>query len=609
MLEHIIRFSLRNKLIIILFTLTTVIFGLFSIPQIPIGALPDVTNNQVQMIITSRNLSIRDEKKDRMTTSPKGDRVCAATGPEYHDSRERWHPVTVDSVTEEIRLFRQWEVERVPEMKMMLGKVNPAIIPTEKKNEWWRCRHDRKLKEIQGSKKKVQLVFLGNSITHNLEKPDNKEIWDRYFSRYGFLNLGFGGDRTENVLWRVMHGELEGLQPELLVLLIGTNNTDAEHYPAIHTGEQVAEGIARICYEVQQRLPATKILILAIFPYGKDPANTRRAANDRANRLASRLADGKRIFFADLNRYFLDPDNSVDISLMPDHLHPSRAGNRVWAAALAPVVEEILHGGGSHYGAPRVQGPMKMLYKKVDSTELYLYLYYPPDFHPGEIRPAIIFFFGGGWRSGSPSQFTEQARYLARRGMIALTADYRVERRNHTTPFEAVMDAKSAIRYVRRHAVLLGIDAGKIVASGGSAGGHVAAAAGIVPRLEQPGEDTTISSRPNALVLFNPVFNNGPGEYGYNRIGDRYPKISPYHNIAPGDPPTILFFGTQDKLVSVPTIKAFQQKMQENGNRCELFLYEGQGHGFFNSWHPEFFQSTMRETVRFLQSLGYLSEE
>ena len=251
--------------------------------------------------------------------------------------------------------------------------------------------------------------------------------------------------------------------------------------------------------------------------------------------------------------------------------------------------------------------PLKIRYKKIDSTELYLYGYYPNNYNACKKHPAIVFFFGGGWIGGSPTQFTEQAKYFASRGMIAMTADYRVAKRNHTTPFDAVRDAKSAIRFVRENAAILGVDPNRIVASGGSAGGHLAAATGIIKGLEQPGEDTTVSSRPDALILFNPVFDNGPGGYGYDRVGDRYKEISPFHNIAPGDSPTILFFGTKDKYVPVKTIKAFQNKMQEAGNRCDLFLYEGQGHGFFNYRHHEYYKKTMLEADKFLISLGFLS--
>ncbi len=174
-----------------------------------------------------------------------------------------------------------------------------------------------------------------------------------------------------------------------------------------------------------------------------------------------------------------------------------------------------------------------LVFKKVDTLSLSLKVYKPVNFNKEKKYPAIIFFFGGGWKGGSIKQFQSQALYFASRGMVAVLADYRVSSRNGTTPFEAVADAKSAIRYLRLNSASLNIDPNRIVGSGGSAGGHLAAAADLT-KLDEKTENLSVSSRPNALVLFNPVFNNGPGEYGYDRIGERYPEISPFHNIRAG---------------------------------------------------------------------------
>jgi len=219
---------------------------------------------------------------------------------------------------------------------------NTAVIPTEKNNAWWLGRHNQKLEEIKGSKKNTQIVFLGNSITNNLDRPGYHEVWEKYFGKYNPLYLGYSGDRTENVLWRIEHGEIDGIHPKLLVLLIGTNNTDCANYPTTNTGEEVAEGIIKICREVQKRLPETKILILKIFPFGKNAINKRRTDNDEASRIASKIADNKTIFYADLNNAFLYPDGTIDTSIMPDFLHPSVAGTWVWAKNLSPVVEKII---------------------------------------------------------------------------------------------------------------------------------------------------------------------------------------------------------------------------------------------------------------------------
>lgn len=266
----------------------------------------------------------------------------------------------------------------------------------------------------------------------------------------------------------------------------------------------------------------------------------------------------------------------------------------------------VLLSGISNLNAQTIQDtiPTAVTYKTIDSVNLQLYVYKPAGFQTSKQYPAILFFFGGGWINGNIWQFKKQALYLASRGMVAILVDYRVKSRHNTTPFEAVADGKSAVRYVRAHAAKLNIDPNRIAAAGGSAGGHVAAATDLT-KLDEPSEDQKISSRPNALILFNPVFNNGPDQYGYERVGSRYLEISPYHNITKGAAPTLVMLGTSDKLVSVKTAEAYKAKLLEVGARCDLLLYPGEQHGFFNKEGALI--KTLRETDIFLESLGYIS--
>jgi acetyl esterase len=231
-------------------------------------------------------------------------------------------------------------------------------------------------------------------------------------------------------------------------------------------------------------------------------------------------------------------------------------------------------------------------------------------------RPAALFFFGGAWASGDVAQFAPHCRYLASRGMVGIVADYRVAKRHKTTPFECVKDAKSAVRWIRANSERLGIDPDRIAVGGGSAGGHIAAATGTIEGLNEKGEDTTVSAKPNAMLLFNPVYDNGPGGYAYKQFGDRYAEISPMYNIKPGTPPTIVFLGTADGLVPVETAKKFQQRLEAVGTRGELKLYDGQPHGFFNhidfkkkDASPTAYYQTVLDMDRFLTSLGYLTGE
>lgn len=255
----------------------------------------------------------------------------------------------------------------------------------------------------------------------------------------------------------------------------------------------------------------------------------------------------------------------------------------------------------------KLEGAISDVYKTASDYKLYLYIFNPKGHKPSDKRPAAVFFFGGGWNGGTPTQFEPHARYLASRGMVAIVADYRVKSRQGTSPFECVADGKSAIRWVRGNAKRLGIDPTRIAAGGGSAGGHVAAATGVVPGLEEKGEDTKISSKADALLLFNPVYDNGPKGYGHSRVKDRYTEISPMHNIRKGAPPTIVFLGTKDSLIPVATAKEYEAKMKAVGSRCDTHLYEGQPHGFFNeSRSPKHYYLTVLEMDKFLASLGWL---
>jgi acetyl esterase/lipase len=249
------------------------------------------------------------------------------------------------------------------------------------------------------------------------------------------------------------------------------------------------------------------------------------------------------------------------------------------------------------------------VYKRVGDVELKLHVFLPENHQASDRRPAIVFFFGGGWVNGAPGQFYPHCEYLASRGMVAISAEYRVRSKHETTPRECVMDGKSAIRWVRQHDGELGVDPDRIAAGGGSAGGHVAAATATVKGFEEAGEDVGVSCRPNALVLYNPVFDNSSKGYGYDRVAEYWQEISPLHNLAAGVPPTVVFLGTQDRLIPVPTAEAYKQAMTDAGGRCDLHLYEGQGHGFFNFKNTEYYRKTVLETDRFLASLGYLEGE
>ncbi|MGJ8697953.1 MAG: alpha/beta hydrolase [Verrucomicrobiaceae bacterium] len=248
--------------------------------------------------------------------------------------------------------------------------------------------------------------------------------------------------------------------------------------------------------------------------------------------------------------------------------------------------------------------PDKILpFKQVGDDSLSLHIFNPPNHKASDKRPAIVFFFGGGWNGGTPEQFYPQSAYLASRGMVAICAEYRTKKSHGTTPLVCVHDGNSAIRWVRSHAPELGIDPNRLAAGGGSAGGHVAAATGTTKGLFEKGEDLSISAQPNALALFNPVFDNGPEGYGHDRVKAYWKRFSPLHNIDANSPPTIVFLGTNDKLIPATTAEKYRRAMEIAGVRCDLHLYQGEPHGFFNKAK---YYETLLATDLFLASLGYL---
>ena len=221
-----------------------------------------------------------------------------------------------------------------------------AIMPAAQDREWaknrWLPRHEAKLKRI--TEGDVALLMIGDSITHGWEgRPKNpkdpkggKEVWDRYYGHRKAVNLGYGGDRTQNVLWRLQHGEVGGISPKLAVIMIGTNNSGN------NTSAQIAEGVEVIVGQLKKKTPQTKVLILAVFPRGKDANDKRRKVNEGANQGMAKLADGKQVHYLDIGDKFLAKDKTLSREIMPDLLHLSPQGYEIWASSIESMVAKLL---------------------------------------------------------------------------------------------------------------------------------------------------------------------------------------------------------------------------------------------------------------------------
>lgn len=249
------------------------------------------------------------------------------------------------------------------------------------------------------------------------------------------------------------------------------------------------------------------------------------------------------------------------------------------------------------------------VYKEVNGVQLKMVIYKPQLEFDIQV-PAIVFYFGGGWVSGNPGHFELQAEYLASRGMIAICPDYRTKSKHGTTPFESVKDAISAMRYLKIHGSEMGIDTSRIVASGGSAGGHLAACTALIDGVEEETDNKNISPEPFALVLFNPVVDTGKKGYGQEKMNGREFDISPVHHITENVPPTLILHGKADDVVPFSNVKRFQEVMKQEENMCILKGYNKQGHGFFNyNRNPRYFRRTLQRTEIFLNEYNLLKGE
>ena len=213
--------------------------------------------------------------------------------------------------------------------------TTPAHRMKSDEKNWWQERHEEKLTEAQNGT--WEIVFLGDSITHSWETA-GKKTWNKYYRKRKALNLGFSGDRTEHVLWRLDNGEFDALLPKVVVLMIGTNNTGHRKDPP----KAIAAGIEKIIERIKSKSPDTKILLLGIFPRAQKLTDPQRKNNDDTNKLISKLSDNKNVIYLNINERFLLPDGTLSKEIMPDLLHPKQKGYAIWAEAIEPTLRTLL---------------------------------------------------------------------------------------------------------------------------------------------------------------------------------------------------------------------------------------------------------------------------
>tara|TARA_R110002096_G_scaffold13623_4_gene48012 strand:- start:567 stop:1475 length:909 start_codon:yes stop_codon:yes gene_type:complete len=246
----------------------------------------------------------------------------------------------------------------------------------------------------------------------------------------------------------------------------------------------------------------------------------------------------------------------------------------------------------------------KIIYKRIDDRELELHLFLPEGWKPTDQRTCFHIIHGGGWTGMDPSRmYPFAADFVQRHGMVGVCVQYRLAKADRSvTVFDCVKDARSSVRYVRAHAEELGIDPDKIIVSGGSAGGHLAASTALFDEVNEEGDDLSVSTAPNAMVLFFPVIDTSAEGYGQKKIGDRWQELSPVHHVRAGLPPTITFHGTGDVVTPFQGAKEFHEKMIAAGNHSELVVNDGGGHGYLMR-KESLYQEMIDASSKFFESL------
>jgi len=227
----------------------------------------------------------------------------------------------------------QTKTEPKPETKAPPEKTTE---PAPRQGNWMKLHEAYLDRARQGN---IDLLFLGDSITYGWgtseRKGNGQAAWQRFYAPRNAANFGIGGDRTQHVLWRIENGEVDGIKPRVAVLMIGTNNAGA------NTADEIADGIKAIVRRLQEKLPETKVLLLGVFPRGPKPNPGRDKLNEVNEKIAS-LGDGKRVVYLDFGKQFLNDDGTISKEVMPDFLHLSPKGYRIWADAIEPTLWKML---------------------------------------------------------------------------------------------------------------------------------------------------------------------------------------------------------------------------------------------------------------------------
>ncbi|WP_087149416.1 alpha/beta hydrolase fold domain-containing protein [Algoriphagus resistens] len=470
----------------------------------------------------------------------------------------------------------------------------------------------QQVSEVQ--ERNYTLLGLGDSITEGGNNFSSYlyPLWEKLYLA-GYQVEFIGPNQSQTTIGGIAHAGYSGRNAEFLA-----SQTDRiyRQFPAdivlLHTGhnhfsqENPVTGIIAahqaIVAKIKSINPEAIILIAKVIESGKLPKYSYiPVLNEEIEQF---VAETRQTFGG---VYLVDQANAFEWKedTIDDKVHPNEGGAlkmaTVWFDKLTKVMDK-----------PSLRfNPELVTYKNTPTEELKLHIF-KPDGQDGEAkRSCILFFFGGGWKVGSPLQFYREASYFASKGMVAISADYSTEFDNGTSAFESVGDAKSAIRWIRKNAEKYNIDPDRIAVAGASAGGHLAAATGTLSGFDDPDDELSISARANLNLLFYPVIDNGPNGYGSDKMKAGYKAISPLHNVTVNTPPTLILVGTEDPLLPVATAEKYRSLLVSKGVQCELKLYPGAGHPIFyyRKGYSPFYVEMIQDSENFLRQYGYLKKQ
>jgi lysophospholipase L1-like esterase/acetyl esterase/lipase len=504
---------------------------------------------------------------------------------------------------------------------------NSALIPVPKlENDSydWYARHADVLRVKGGINPEV--VLVGDSITHfwggepKAALANGPRSWQSTFGKYRTLNLGFGWDRIQNVLWRLDHGELDGLHPRVIVLHIGTNNTSDTANARQNTPTEIAEGIRAIVQRLRAKAPGARIVLMAVFPREQKPDHSRRQHISEINKLLAGFGQMPGITFLDLGPKLLQPDGSISPEIMRDFCHPTEKGYQIWGEALAPWLAPAAPSGASAGGKPLTPEKVALWPDQApvgdgtfERTGASVTVYRPQ--HPS--GTAVVICPGGGYGGlVMGAEGSGIAQWLNAHDITGIVLEYRLPRGRAFVP---LLDAQRAIRLVRTKGTEWGCDPQRIGIVGFSAGGHLAATAAThfdAGNAAATDPIERVGCRPDFAVLVYPVITMGEKTHGgtkQNLLGtapatETVELFSNEKQVTAQTPPTFLAHALDDKVVSPDHSRLFYEALQARKVPSRYLELPSGDHGL-NGYKGPMWDAWQSGALKWLASIRLIPEQ